>query len=418
MSRAQISADRAFSVEQGEAEVALRRSSGRGVVQVLRPRSVEPIPAGADEAVPAEVHETDLRDHLAEVDALLDHTMSDLEQLWAELPDNGPVDILADCDLPALMRDLVGGGGKRLRPVMSYLGWLAAGGRSASTGRAQVVRVGAALELLHVFALVHDDVMDESMSRRGRPTVHVQAGRLHQAAAATGDGRRFGESIAILVGDLAHAEAGNLVCELPGPMRRLWRLMVAELVAGQRRDIAGSAAGRRDLSFARSVARMKSGRYTVERPLELGATAAEAGAAVNAALASYGRAVGEAFALRDDLLGIWGDPLLTGKPAGDDLISGKPTVILALAQQRLRSSSARSALQRVGSADFSHADLTTLMRQLEEEGIAAAVEKRISDHVEIALAALEGNAPAGGVLDPDGVVALTRMAHQIAWRDR
>lgn len=353
-------------------------------------------------------------DHLAQVDALLGEVMSDLSELWGALPDNeAPVEILAGSDLPALMRALIDGGGKRLRPVMCSLGWLTAGGRARRTGQSDVIRVGAALELLHVFALVHDDVMDESASRRGRATVHVQAEQLHGHAAGAGSGRRFGESIAILVGDLAHAEAGNLIAGLPLPMRRIWRLLVAELVAGQRRDLVGSAAGRRDLDFARAVARMKSGRYTVERPLELGAAAAGAAGVAMDSLAVYGRAVGEAFALRDDLLGIWGDPGRTGKPAGDDLISGKPTVILALAQERLTSPAARAALHRAGSPAFSGADLQLLLEQLEADGIGQEVERMIEDHVQTALGALEGR-----WLDPEGVMHLRSMAHQIAWRDR
>lgn len=353
-------------------------------------------------------------DHLAEVDALLVTVMSDLTELWTQLPDNeAPLEILAGSDLPALMAAFIDGGGKRLRPLMCSLGWLTAGGRARNTGRSDVVRMGAALELLHVFALVHDDVMDESASRRGRATVHVQAEKLHAASGGSGSGRRFGESIAILVGDLAHAEAGHLVGSLPAPMQRIWRLLVAELVAGQRRDLVGSASGRRDLDFARAVARMKSGRYTVERPLELGAAAAGAHRSVSDSLGTYGRAVGEAFALRDDLLGIWGDPRCTGKPAGDDLISGKPTVIMALAQDRVALPSARAALDRAGSPDFSNADLALLLEQFEQDGIREAVEKMIVQLVETAVAAL--SAPS---LDPDGVAQLTSMAHQIAWRDR
>ncbi len=354
-------------------------------------------------------------DHLEMVDAVLAGVVAGLETLWRELPDDGhePVDILGELDLPQFLGRLVNSGGKRLRPVMSFLGWWSAGGRARAVGHGDVVLLGAALELLHLFALVHDDVMDESASRRGRPTVHVQAAGLHRDHAGTGDPQRFGESIAILVGDLAHAEAAHLVAGLPAPTRRIWRILVAELVAGQRRDLVGSAAGRRDLAFARGVARMKSGRYTVERPIELGAAAAAASPAAAAALAGYGRAVGEAFALRDDLLGIWGDPERTGKPAGDDLISGKPTVILALAQQRLRSPAARAALGRVGLPEFSASDLAALQSQLEADGVVAAVEAMISGHVETALAAVSG-----ATLDPHGVTELSAMAHRIAWRDR
>ncbi len=308
---------------------------------------------------------------------------------------------------------MIGGGGKRLRPIMVHLGWLSCGGADRNVGRTDIVRASAALELLHLFALVHDDVMDESASRRGLPTVHVRAEQLHLADGAVGSGKRFGESIAILVGDLAHAEAGHLIAGLPAPMRKIWRVLVAELVAGQRRDIIGSAAGRKDLGYARTVAKMKSGRYTVGRPLELGAAAAGASGVAADCLAAYGQAIGEAFALRDDLLGIWGDPARTGKPAGDDLISGKPTVILALAQSRLRTPAGRRALSLVGTSDFTTADLDLLLEQLRADGVDTAVETMISGHVERALSALDERE-----LDPAGVAQLTRMAHQIAWRDR
>jgi geranylgeranyl diphosphate synthase type I len=365
-------------------------------------------------AVPAPAR-SDVEGHLTLVDALLTEVISELTEIWATLPDDdhGQLEILGAADIPDFISALISGGGKRLRPIMVYLGWLSCGGRSRDIGRPDIVRVSAALELLHLFALVHDDVMDESASRRGRPTVHVTAQHLHLSNAASGSGQRFGESIAILVGDLAQAEAGHLIAGLPAPMRSIWRVLVAELVAGQRRDLIGGAVGRKDLAYARTVAKMKSGRYTVGRPLELGAAAAEGSAVSSAGLGEYGQAIGEAFALRDDLLGIWGDPERTGKPVGDDLISGKPTVILALAQTRLRTAAGRRALSLVGTADFRTADLAVLMEQLRADGIDTAVEAMISGHVDRALAALDNRD-----LEPVGVAHLTRMAHQIAWRDR
>ena len=195
-------------------------------------------------AVPA-AGRSDVDQHLAMVDALLTEVISELAEIWATLPDDdhGRLEILGDVDIPNFISAMIGGGGKRLRPIMVYLGWLSCGGRSRDIGRQEIVRVSAALELLHLFALVHDDVMDESASRRGLPTVHVKAQQLHLANAAVGSGQRFGESIAILVGDLAQAEAGHLVAGLPAPMRSIWRVLVAELVAGQRRDLIGSAVG-------------------------------------------------------------------------------------------------------------------------------------------------------------------------------
>jgi len=263
-----------------------------------------------------------------------------------------------------------------------------------------------------VFALIHDDVMDESDSRRGQPSVHTLTAQLHLHAGARGNAQRFGESIAVLVGDLAHAEADHLITSLPEPMRRIWRLLVIELVHGQSRDLTGTAAGRRDLAHARQVARMKSGAYTVERPLQLGAAAAGATPEVAEAISVFGREVGEAFALRDDLLGVWGDPRLTGKPAGDDLLSGKPTVIMSLAHDRL-TGPAREALDRVGEPELSPADVMRLQDALKAAGVVDAVESRISAHVRDAIAALDQHG-----IDPRGVAGLTRMAHRIAWRDR
>ncbi|MFL6026216.1 MAG: polyprenyl synthetase family protein [Friedmanniella sp.] len=351
---------------------------------------------------------------LGRVDTRLAEVVDDLERVWHH--DLGPaapgVDILSDRDLPELLRGLAGVGGKRIRPSMCLWGWVVAGGRGRGSGFEDVLQVATALELLHIFALIHDDVMDESASRRGQPSVHTLAAQLHLHSGARGSARRFGDSIAVLVGDLAHAEADHLVSTLPAGMRRVWRDLVIELVRGQSRDLTGSAAGRRDLEHARQVAQMKSGCYTVWRPLQLGAVAAGADRPVVAALELYGAEVGEAFALRDDLLGVWGDPARTGKPAGDDLLSGKPTVILSLAHDLLRGT-ARHLLERVGTSGLSPADVVFLQDALRAGGVVDAVESRISAHVHAAVAALEADG-----LDPEGVAGLTQMAHRIAWRDR
>ena len=347
-------------------------------------------------------------DFLKSVDSRLTAVLEALADVW---PTEGArwVDVLTDRDLPELLRSLTSTG-KRIRPSMCYWGWLAAGGHGADS-LTNVVEAGTALELLHVFALIHDDVMDESASRRGQPSVHTLATQLHLLSRARGSAQRFGESIAVLVGDLAHAEADNLIAGLPQPMRDIWRHLVIELVYGQSRDIIGSAAGRRDLSHARRVARMKSGSYTIERPLQLGAAAAAAGPAVVAALTQYGKELGEAFALRDDLLGVWGNPKVTGKPAGDDLISGKPTVILALSRGRLRGP-AREARDRVGTTEFSEADVELLQGELRACGIVDKVESMISSHVHAALDALDPR-----LLGARGIAGLTQLANRIGWRD-
>ena len=187
---------------------------------------------------------------------------------------------------------------------MSYWGFLAAGGTHGSADYRYLIRAAAALEALHLFALVHDDVMDESASRRGRPSAHVEATRWHAASRGVGDATLFGTNIAVLLGDLAHTVADRIADDLPRPLRKVWYALCVELVAGQRADLTGAAAGRRDLAHAQHVARLKSGRYSIERPLELGALAAGAMPEVVDTLLRCGEHIGRAFALRDDYLGV------------------------------------------------------------------------------------------------------------------
>lgn len=351
--------------------------------------------------------------YLDQVDARLKRAVQDLAVSWSEaMQGDREVPVLGRFDLPDLLHQTLSAGGKRIRPVMARLGWRAAGGQPETAGAEQVVVVGAALDLLHAFALIHDDVMDASARRRGEPTIHVLAASLHEAAGGSGDDRRFGENIAILLGDLALAEAAHLVSELPGPLRRRWQAMIVELVCGQRADLTGSAVPRYDVATAEQIARLKSGCYTVLRPLELGAAAADASPAALALLSRYGEELGAAFALRDDLLGIWGDPQLTGKPAGDDLISGKPTMIMALAADRL-SGPARDLVRRTGGRGIGADDVARFQEELRRAGVPDEVERRIEQHVAAAVDALD---PAA--LEPAAVHDLVRMAHRVAWRDR
>ncbi|MGB8022141.1 MAG: polyprenyl synthetase family protein, partial [Candidatus Nanopelagicales bacterium] len=272
---------------------------------------------------------------VAAVDELLAATMRALVEHWQDLsPADRRSGSLQPDSVLQLLRESVGSGGKRLRPRMTYWGWVAAGGECRGQGRGDMLMAATALELLHAFALVHDDVMDASEERRGHPSVHARARTQHRAAGGLGAAERYGESIAILVGDLLHSEADVLAARLPAALRSAWRTMSIELIAGQTRDLVGAATGRRDLEHARQVAATKSGAYTAWRPLQLGALAAGAGADTLAALRSFGLHLGEAFALRDDILGVLGDPARTGKPVGDDIVAGKPTVLLALAEQR------------------------------------------------------------------------------------
>jgi geranylgeranyl diphosphate synthase type I len=357
--------------------------------------------------VQAEVLDCD--ETLRRTDVVLDRVCVELERQWrARCPE--AADLLR-ADLPQHLRAwLLPATGKRLRPVMCHWGWVSAGGAARGVGRDDTVTVCAALELVHLFALVHDDVMDRSDSRRGRPTTHVEAAEQHTAAEALGDPALFGDSIAILFGDLALTESWVLTAGLDAPLQRAWADMLRELVQGQLLDVTGAAARRRDLAQARRVARLKSGAYTVQRPLLLGALAARAEPGVLAALETFGGHVGEAFALRDDVLGVWGDPARTGKPVGDDLLRGKATVLLAEARRLLPDDVAERYLGP--HADITEADVSVLQQLMLDAGVLEEAEQRIALEVDRALTALEH-----ADLDPSGADALRSLARSIAWRD-
>ena len=346
-----------------------------------------------------------------DVDAFVARENARLATTWAGFRGSMGVDVL-ERDLPEWMDAQMSAGGKRFRVAMSYWGFIAAGGQLASPGYAHLVRAASALETLHYFALVHDDVMDESLSRRGRPSAHIQAEARHQDIEALGDAAVFGRNMAILLGDLAHLQADRVAAGLPAELQDIWFDLCAELMVGQRADLTGAAAGRRDLGHARAVARLKSGCYTVVRPLEIGAAAAGATPEVRASLIKCGHHIGQAFALRDDYLGVWGDPQLTGKPSGDDLVEGKATVILALAADRLTNGAAK-ALERVGTQRARRSDIALLQRTLTENGVRAEIERLIDVEVAAAQARLDECT----TLNPAGVEGLRAMIARIAWRD-
>jgi geranylgeranyl diphosphate synthase type I len=354
------------------------------------------------DVAPADVART-----LAAADALLADVCARLSEQWrGRSPEAVPV---LHEDLPeVLLAWLSPPGGKRLRPVLCHWGWTAAGGSTAT--RHDLVATCAALELVHLFALVHDDVMDRSDTRRGRVAVHVEAAKAHAGAGALGDPVLFGDSVAILFGDLALSEAWALVAGVGARVRHAWADMLRELVQGQLLDVTGAAGRSRDLGRARLVARLKSGAYTVQRPLELGALAAGARPEAVAALSTFGAHLGEAFALRDDVLGVWGDPRRTGKPVGDDLLSAKPTVLLAEATQLLPADVVSRYLGDAGS--ITPDDVPVVQQLMREAGVQARVEDRIRAEVEQAYAALDDAS-----LDADAAAGLREVAASIAWRD-
>lgn len=354
--------------------------------------------------------EADVEATVRDVEALLGDEIESLAKEWEAYAGGLGPDILAE-DLPGWLGELLLGRGKRVRVMMAYWGYLAAGGTHETAAYRSLVQAAAAVEVLHLFALLHDDVMDESTSRRGRPSAHAQAAEWHRQAGGLGERELFGRNLAVLLGDLAHTLADRLADGLPPELREIWYVMSVELIAGQRADLTGAAAGRRDLAHAEHVAATTSGRYTVTRPLQLGAAAAGASAAIVEMLAAYGDHLGRAFALRDDYLGVWGDPEVTGKPAGDDLVEAKATVLLALAEQRLTGDGA-DLLQRVGTAAFGCEDAAALAAAMREAGIDTEVDRLVSESVAAGFAALDSSA-----LTSTGISGLRAAGRSLAWRE-
>lgn len=283
------------------------------------------------------------------------------------------------------LADLVMAGGKRLRPAFCHWGFVGAGGDPTDPA---VVDAGAAFELLQGFALVHDDVMDGSAVRRGAPAVHRRFVERHEAAGWAGEPRRFGEGAAILVGDLALVYADRVLPDGPPELARLWDELRVELNIGQYLDLAGTVTGRSDRANAHRIARYKSGKYTIERPLQLGAILAGRPDLVEP-LARYGDPLGEAFQLRDDVLGVFGDSARTGKPVGDDLREGKPTLLLAVAHERTIDGQ-RELLGRVGDPDLDGVTVARLQQLLVDSGALAEVEAEIATLAARAVAGLDG----------------------------
>jgi geranylgeranyl diphosphate synthase type I len=264
---------------------------------------------------------------------------------------------------------MVSAGGKRLRPAFCYWGFVGAGGDGEDP---QVIDAGAAIELMHAFALFHDDVMDDSDNRRGAPTTHAVHRRRHADAGWAGESRRFGEGMAILVGDLAFVLADELLIGAPSEVWALWNTLRLELNAGQLLDIIGSVRRDRRIDKAERIARYKSGKYTIERPLHLGALLAAPDREVELlpALSAYGLPLGDAFQMRDDAIGAFGDTAITGKPVGDDLREGKPTPLLARAVARA-SASQRDVLDLVGRPGITDADVAAVQSVIVETGALA-----------------------------------------------
>ncbi|WP_433734699.1 polyprenyl synthetase family protein [Nocardia sp. CA-129566] len=287
-------------------------------------------------------------------------------------------------------------GGKRTRPAFAWTGWLGAGGDPSGPTAAAVLNAAAALELVQACALIHDDIIDSSRTRRRFPTVHVDFEQRHRDRGWVGDSEHFGTSVAILIGDLALAWADDMVhaagLDAAGLARfaPVWALMRTEVLGGQLLDIHGESAGDESVTAALRINRYKTAAYTVERPLHLGATLADADPRLIEAYRTFGTDIGIAFQLRDDLLGVFGDPAVTGKPSGDDLREGKRTVLVAEALHRADATDpAAAALLRTSiGTDLTADQVEHLRGVITDLGAVDEVERRITELTEQGLAAL------------------------------
>ncbi|ALI27510.1 bifunctional (2E,6E)-farnesyl/geranyl diphosphate synthase [Mycolicibacterium fortuitum] len=288
-------------------------------------------------------------------------------------------------ELTEALEEFVLRGGKRMRPAFAYWGWRSVIEPADRPAGADVLRLFSALELLQACALVHDDVIDESATRRGLPTVHRVFADRHRDRNWHGSSRQFGLSAAILAGDLALSWADDIVASADIPadaqqrVQQVWRHIRTEVLGGQYLDIVAESSRAESVASAMNVNTYKTASYTVSRPLQLGAAAAADRPDVQQIFHQVGNDLGVAFQLRDDVLGVFGDPAVTGKPSGDDLRSGKRTVLLAEALE-LADKSDPAAAQLLRSSvgtELSDAQVGDLCRAIESVGALAAVEAHI-----------------------------------------
>jgi geranylgeranyl diphosphate synthase type I len=300
-------------------------------------------------------------------------------------------------------------GGKRLRARFCLTGWEAVA--QTRTLRPEpssaVIAAAAALEVFHAAALVHDDLIDNSDTRRGRPAAHRALQASHADSGWTGDAAAFGRSAAVLLGDLLVAWSDDLLESgladadpaVAAHARAEYARMRRDVTVGQYLDIAEESAfqtspDHQHADRALRVASLKSARYSVEQPLLIGAALAGADDAQRAALRGFGHPIGMAFQLRDDVLGVFGDEAVTGKPSGDDLREGKRTVLVAYAREAVPAGVRRTLDELIGDPSLSGDQIRSLQQTIIESGALARVEELISGFARTADRALAG-APLG-----------------------
>ncbi len=369
-------------------------------------------PSGANTTGPGEVKHADVdqRAHPLDTEDLRVRVHKHLEDFLAA---QAPVLEEISDDLTPLHEALASmlARGKRLRPAFCYWGWRAAGGDDSESA----VRAATSLELLQACALIHDDVMDASDTRRGQPSTHRRFASLHRGSSWLGSPETYGVGAAILLGDLCLSWADELLFTSGMPAEALLRakpvldVMRTELMAGQYLDLLEQVRGGGSVERAMRVVRYKSAKYTIERPLHLGAALADAPEELVELYSAYGLPLGEAFQLRDDVLGVFGDPGQTGKPAGDDLREGKRTVLIARTLEV--ASPAETALLRrhLGDPGLTEDGVEALREVITSTGALEAVEAHITELTQAALSVLTPlPEPARTTLEQLAVAATTR----------
>jgi geranylgeranyl diphosphate synthase type I len=298
-------------------------------------------------------------------------------------------------------------GGKRLRPAFAYWGWRGAGGEDS----AEIVRAVTALEWVQACALIHDDVMDGSDTRRGQPAVHRRFEAVHRGYGWSGGADLFGVGVAILLGDTSLVWSDEMLGNSGMPhdavrrARSVFDEMRTELMAGQYLDILTQARADTSVGRAMTVVRYKSAKYTIERPLHFGAALAGGSPELIAAYSAYGLPLGEAFQLRDDILGVFGDPAETGKPAGDDIREGKRTVLIAKTMERATEKEAALVERHLGNADLGPRGVAAVREVITCTGALAETEKLIGELTERAMVALHDDR-----IDPAAADVLRELA--------
>jgi geranylgeranyl diphosphate synthase, type I len=334
-----------------------------------------------------------------------------LDHAQTEFGEPGPIN-----EVFRMVREFVLGPGKRLRSLFCYWGWRGAAEQHPGVSEQTVLDVAASLELFHAFALIHDDIMDASDTRRGHPSLHRSLGELHQTSRWPGAPDRVGPALAILAGDLCLVwsdqlvDSGGCAADRWPKVRSLLHRMRTELVIGQYLDLLGQDSSVAD---ALRIIRLKSGKYSVERPLHLGALLAGAGHEVLRAYTAFALPLGEAFQLRDDLLGVFGDPAVTGKSVMDDLREGKPTVLMALTRQQATPAQATQLGALYGNPRLDADGAATLRKIITASGARDEVESMITRRTSRALTALD-SAP----ITIDAHTHLSALAHAATTRAR